>query len=108
MGLTDLVLLIKGENGETENHITIFFGARGGAVMCNDNEKLTNHEIHYALAVAYIHVGAQLKGIVMEPEDTVHKGFKLYSAFHNTYKGMRSIEEMSLDEFNKYMRDHNL
>ena len=108
MGLTDLVLLIKGSNGEIENHISIFFGGRGAAVMCNDNEKLTNHEIHYALAVAYIHVGAQIKGIILEKSDTANLGFKLYEAFHNNYEGMKSIGEMSLDEFNKYMQDHNL
>ena len=108
MSLTDMVLLIKGPNGETENHISIMFGGRGAAVMCLDNEKLTNHEIHYALAVAYIHAGAELKGIIMEPSDAAHLGFKLYQAFHNTYKGMRNIGEMSLEQFNKYLRDHDL
>lgn len=108
MSLTDLVLLIKGENGETENHINMIFSRRGVVIMCNMNENLTNHELHYALSVAYIHAGAELKGIILEPNDVAFLGHKLYFAFHQSYKGIQSIKDMSLEEFNEYMSDHGL
>ena len=108
MSLTDLLLLIKGIDGEVENHIDMFFDRRGAMIMCDTDEQLTNHEIHYALAVAFVHAGAELRGIILKPNDVAHLGQKLYSAFHDSYEGIKSIKEMDLNDFNKYMLDHGL
>lgn len=108
MGLTDLLLLIKGDDGEVLKHIDLFFDTYGAMIICDNDEELTSHEIHYALAVAFVHAGAELKGIILKPNDAAYLGHKLYSAFHNSYEGIKGIGEMNLEQFNKYMRDHDL
>ena len=108
MSLTDLLLLIEGPDGKIENHIDMFFDRHGVMITCDKGEQLTNHEIHYALAVAFVHVGAELRGIILRPDDVAHLGNKLYQAFHTSYEGIKSIKEMNLYDFNKYMIKHGL
>ena len=108
MSLTDLLLLIKGEDDEVLKHIDLFFDKSGLMILCDTDEELTAHETQYASAVAFIHAGAEIKGIILEPQDAAYLGFKLYHAFHNTYEGMKTIGEMTLEDFNKYLRDHDL
>ncbi len=108
MSLTDLLLVLKDNEGETSKHVDIMFDPCGVMVMADRDEEMTGHEIHYALAVAYIHAGAELKGIILKPNDVAFLGHRLYSAFHNSYKGIQTINEMSLEDFNEYMLDHGL
>ena len=108
MSLTNLLLLIKGEDGEVTKHIDMIFDNRGVIIACDEGEEMTAHETHYALGVAFIHAGAQLKETVLDPNDPAYLGYKLYAAFHGSYKGIKSIREMTLEDFNKYMTDHDL
>ena len=108
MNLTDLLLLIKGDDGEVLKHIDLFFDESGSMILCDTGEKLTGQEIHYALAVAFVHAGAELKGIILQPNDAAYLGHNLYRAFHKSYEGIKGIGDMSLEDFNKYMRDHDL
>jgi len=110
MGLTDLLLILKGdEDGTyTTKHIDMFFDEEGVSLVADEGEELSANEIHYVLAVAYIHVGAEIKGIILKPRDAAILGHRLYEAFHQSYKGIQTIEDMSLDDFNKYMVKHGL
>ena len=108
MELTDLLLVMKDEEGEHSAHVDMFFDSEGVSLVADDGERLTGHQIHYALSVAFVHAGAELKGIILTPQDAAFLGHRLYTAFHESYEGIRGIGEMSLAEFNKYMREHSL
>ena len=108
MSLTDLLLIIRNDEGKISKHIDIMFDERGVGIACDEDEEMTDHETNYALAVAFLHAGAQIKGLVLEPMDPALAGHQLYSAFHKSYDGLKNIKEMTEDEFSQYMVDHDL
>lgn len=105
MGLTDFFTEI---NGKSKKHIDLLFDSEGMSIVCNKGERLTSHEIHYLTAVAFIHVGLELKGIIADPRETTEIGHSLYRAFYSQYEQLKTLGDMSLDEFNKYMLDSGM
>lgn len=105
MGLTDFFMEIDGGN---MRHIDLVFDGEGMSIVCDEGKRLTAHEIHYLISIAYVHVGLELKGIIADPKDTAEIGFGLYKAFYQSYEELKGIRDMSLNEFNQYMRDHGM
>lgn len=104
--LDDLVFYIKSE-GEPEKVINMHVD-HDGISMYSEDKKLTTHELHYMSAIAFVYIGAHLKELILKPEFILEKAYLLYKGFiEGKYKGLQTISDMSIDEFNEMIKKYN-
>ena len=103
MTLTPLEILLE-TNGIKK---TALISIDNGLYISGKDDDLTLDEIHFLTSIAFIYIGAHRKDAILDPQTIVDKGIRLYTAFYKKYKGIKSITDMSLDEFNKEMKKYN-
>ena len=107
MSLEDLTFYIR--NGGSDKVVTLEIDSGGITITPEDDEMdLTYHEMHYAISVAFIYLGAYLKEVPTARDFVLEKGHKMYMFFHNgPIEGFKSIKEMSQKEFNEFIRKYD-
>ena len=87
-----------------EKSVVIQFRKRGYIVK--SDEDLTLGELQLASAIAFVYIGARSKDIILDDEYLMGRANELYGKFHDgMYPGLRRLDEMSIEEFNKEVRE---
>lgn len=101
MALESLTLELDGKK------IDILFDEKGFSI--ETDELLKTHEIHYLSAITFVYIGARNKGIVLDGGEILERAEQLYSDFNGkNYLNIPAIEELSLQQFNKVMKEQGL
>lgn len=107
MSLEELVFYVTSKDGEKKT-VSIIIAPNGVTILTEEEDTdLTIHELHYAVSVAFMYLGAYLKEIPVTREFVLEKGFQLYKTFQERYEGMKSIGEMRPEEFDEFMKKYN-
>lgn len=67
----------------------------------------TIYDLHYLSAVVFMYIGTRAKNIIFKPEAILELADNLYTSFYKKYKGVKSIQEMTLQEFNEMIKKYN-
>ncbi len=97
MKLERLVVKIHGKqvNIEMSSNRVLIFSTKG----------LSASELCYLSAMTFLHLAAKIKGLPLTYDYLANKSFALYSeVLSGEYAGFKTIEEMSMDEFNEFMK----
>ena len=95
-------------NNGIERKVKIKFNKKG-LVMIAENADLNPHDMCLLSTITALYVASHLRGVIPDTMSLGNLGVMLYQEFvGGSYEGLKSIEEMDLDAFNKYLREHGL
>lgn len=107
MRLEELVFSIKSK-GQGEKTIAVIVEPDGLTIITEgDDVELTTEELHYSVSVAFMYIGAYLNNLPVNHEFVLEKAYHLYRTFTERYRGLKAIDEMSIEEFNEFMKRYN-
>lgn len=105
--IDDLVFYIQSE-GELEKVVNMEVTDRGITISPKDQQvRLTEHELHYLSAIAFVYIGADIKELILEPKFIMEKAFIMYERFIKGDYLKKAMEDMSLSDFDEEMRGYD-
>ncbi len=83
--------------------VYVEFNRQGYSV---DSDFVLNYrEIQVVSGLIFLYIGAKEKGIIISPEYLINRAHDLYNAFYRgRYPLMKSIDEMTTEEFNEEIK----
>lgn len=107
MSIDNLVFYIRSE-GQPEKVVNMRVTDKGITISPKDQQvRLTEHELHYLSAIAFMYIGADIKELILEPKFIMEKAFLMYQGFIKGDYLKKPMEDMSLNDFDEEMRGYD-